>query len=240
MTIDDKQIGSFGIAGHKVYDDWDNVGEVTSLPDAASHRDVDKIVLAAEQQYGGAVKTAIVCPPTIYGRGRGPDNQRSVQVPALARCTLTEGHGIMVGEGQAYWTEVNVHDLSKLYLLLVDEAVKGGGRATWGLQGYYFAQSDEFMWGDIAREVAKAAHSKGYIASTECVSYSPSEVDKLSRAASRLWGQNSRSRAIRAKKLLGWKPNAKTLKEDIPEAVEIEALSLGLQKKHAEIAAGNV
>jgi hypothetical protein len=52
----------FGNRLEKVFDDWDNIKELTSQPDAAPHRNVDKIVL---QSYSDKVKTAIVCPPTI-------------------------------------------------------------------------------------------------------------------------------------------------------------------------------
>jgi hypothetical protein len=37
------------------------------LPDEAFHRNVDKIVLEAGAQHAASVKTAVVCPPTIYG-----------------------------------------------------------------------------------------------------------------------------------------------------------------------------
>lgn len=44
-------------------------------------------------------------------------------------------HGFQVGEGQNKWTMVHVHDLSQLYLHLVEEAAQGGGKATWGAEG---------------------------------------------------------------------------------------------------------
>ena len=53
----------------KVYDDWDGIDELITLPDGAAHRHVDKIVLAASKANPDKIKTAIVCPPTIYGRG---------------------------------------------------------------------------------------------------------------------------------------------------------------------------
>ena len=77
--------GTYGVRAEKVFDDWDGVKDVTSLPDAAPHRNVDKIVLAAGTEQGARIKTAIVCPPMIYGPGPGPDNQRSVQAYELAK-----------------------------------------------------------------------------------------------------------------------------------------------------------
>jgi len=68
---------TFGKLEDKVYDDWEHIKEVTSLPDNAAHRNVDKIFLEAGKNESGPVHTAIVCPPTIYGVGRGPGNKRS-------------------------------------------------------------------------------------------------------------------------------------------------------------------
>ena len=78
------------------YDDLENVSGLTGLPDKAFHRDVDKLVL---QSASDAVKTAIVCPPTIYGTGRGPVNKRSRQVYNLARITLELGKAPQLGRG---------------------------------------------------------------------------------------------------------------------------------------------
>ena len=44
--------GAYGVRAEKVFDDWDGVKGVTSLPDAAPHRNVDKIVLAAGTEQG--------------------------------------------------------------------------------------------------------------------------------------------------------------------------------------------
>ncbi len=74
---------TFGEASTKVSDDWDGISDVLSVPDSAPHRSADKIVIEANR---ADIKTAIVCPPTIYGQGRGPSNQRSHQIPEMTRC----------------------------------------------------------------------------------------------------------------------------------------------------------
>ena len=68
-----------------MYDDYDGVGEVTSLPDFAPYRVVDKLLIEAN---GPSLKTVIVCSPTIYGARRGSSSQRGHQLYELARCTL--------------------------------------------------------------------------------------------------------------------------------------------------------
>jgi len=53
----------------------------------------------------------------------------------MANGMIERGHGFQVGEGKNIWTMVHVHDLSDLYLRLVEEAARGGGEATWGDKG---------------------------------------------------------------------------------------------------------
>lgn len=220
----------FGEASSKVYDDWDHIGEVTSLPDHAPHRNVDKVVIEAD---GPNVKTAIVCPPTIYGAGRGPGNQRSHQIPELARCTLEKKQAFQVGAGLALWPNVHVQDLSDLYVKLVVAANGAGGRATWGTRGYYFVENGEHIWGQVSESVAKAAHGQGLLPSDEVTIISDHEANDLTRGGAVLWGANSRCRAIRARKLLDWSPTFEGFGTEISEVVATEARSLGITTGHA-------
>ena len=238
LLFADLEHGVFGEASPKIYDDWEGIDEVTSLPDFAPHRKVDKMILAAGTGKASKIKTAIVCPPTIYGQGRGPGNQRGHQVYELARCTLEQKQGFQVGAGRTYWPNVHVFDLSKVYLALVEAAANGGGKATWGEAGYYFTENGEHIWGEVSKLVASAAQQQGFISSDEVVSVSALEADKLSSHGSALWGANSRCRAIRARKLLGWSPTGTSLIDEIPLAVESEAKKLGLIQGHAALVGG--
>ncbi|KAF1957570.1 NAD dependent epimerase/dehydratase family protein [Byssothecium circinans] len=239
LGFPDVERSTFGELAEKVYDDWDGIGEVTSLPEHWPHRNVDKIVLDASKKNPGKVFTAIVAPPCIYGPGRGPDNQRSIQAPDLTKSTLQRGKGFQVGEGKNIWHEVHVQDLSNVFLGLVTSALQpDGGKATWNEQGYYFAESGEFVWGDISRAVAKAAADRKLIADAEVESVGLEEADKLRQWGSFLWGTNSRGKAIRARKLLGWEPKQKKLVDILDDLVILEARALGLAKSHQEVASG--
>lgn len=239
LLFPDMDRNTYGEASTKIYNDYDGIKEVTSLPDHALHRSVDKIVLEAGNSSPSTVKTAIVCPPCIYGPGRGPDNQTSMQVPWLAKATLSQGHGVQVGEGKTFWTGVHVHDLSNLYLRLVEAASRGGEPATWGREGYYFCEAGDIIWGEVSKWVAEAAHKAGYIKTADVVSYDPKKVEEVQPHGTILWGANSRARAVRARKLLGWEPKNPWLKEEVPATVELQAKKLGLVPGHAKIAAGD-
>ena len=250
LMTDDMESKTFGEASSKVYNDWDAVSEITQIRDAAPHRNVDKIVLEAGTTQADKIKTAIVCPPTIYGPGRGPGNQVSQQIPSLAAATLQNGRGFQVGAGKTWWNNVHVHDLSDVYLKLVEAAAAGGGKVTWGADGYYLAENGEHVWGDIGKKVGAYARDKGYIESDEIISLEPEEVMEsfetgkapwkwnIAGRAYFTWGLNSRGSAVRARKVLGWEPKGESIDDTIPGCVEVEAKRLGLKVGHAAKAAG--
>jgi len=239
LTIRDVQANRYGEVDDKIYDDWENVGEVTSLPDAAWHRKVDKIVLAASKSSPN-VKTAIVCPPTIFGPGRGPGNTFSDQWYLLAKAYIQLGHAFSIGKGDNVWTKVHVHDLSKMYLALVEEAVTHGGRATWNDQGYYFTEAGEFVWSDMYAKIAAEVKRQGYIQDDALQTFTVEKGDEVIPFGGKKWGYNSRCRAIRGAKLFGWKPTGEDIIGLLPRLVEDEAKKLGVAKTHAQKAAGEV
>ena len=69
MTYKDSEDNFRGLGtwSDKQYNDLDGVEELTTLPDEAFHRNVDKIVIETGTTHKDSVKTVIVCPPTIYG-----------------------------------------------------------------------------------------------------------------------------------------------------------------------------
>ena len=233
MTVADLDRNTFGQASSKVFDDWEGIREVTALPDHAPHRNIDKIILELGMTNSSTVRTAIVCPPCIYGNGRGPGNKRSIQIPDLIKTILEKKVGIQVGDGKTRWNNVHVHDLSDCYLKLIEAAVDDGGKATWGKDGYYFTENGEHIWGNTCKAVACAAHKQGFIPTNEVVAISADDVNQLRPHGALLWGSNSRGRALRARNLLGWSPKGKAIDDETPEAVSIESKALGLVQGHA-------
>lgn len=228
LTVEDQRAGTYGIERPKEYNDWEGVSELINLPADAFHRNVDEIIIGAGKENPASVRTAIVCPPTIYGQGRGPVNTKSVQAYLLSAAVIKRGKGFLVGKGENVWHQVHVQDLSNVYLALGDAAAEGGGKATWNDEGYYLAENGSFVWGDIQRAVAQSAFEQKYIQSPEVEVLDGEQTTEILSAGIYAWGSNSRGRSLRARKLFGWEPKQPKLIELIPEIVAIEAKGLGL------------
>lgn len=239
LTWLDSETNTFGEAPTQApYDDLERVDELTSLPDTAFHRDIDKLVLSAGS---ASVKTAIVCPPTIYGKGRGPGNQRSRQVYNLVETTLKTGQAPQIGKGLSEWDNVHVHDLSDLFVLLVEAAVannKDLDSDLWGYKGYFLAENGHHVWGDVSRQIGEYAYKQGYIKTKEVNPMSTDEAKESGGFEALSRGLNSKGYAKRARKFLGWSPKGKSLDDEIPDIVDQEAKLLGIKKGYAETAAG--
>jgi nucleoside-diphosphate-sugar epimerase len=220
------------------YDDLERVHDLTHLPGDALHRDVDKVVLSASSP---SVKTAIVCPPTIYGPGRGPGNQRSKQVYELVSSTLKQGQAPQLGRGLTEWDNVHIHDLADLYVLLTEAAVANKpelDEKLWGKEGYFLTEGGTHVWGKMSKLVGETAFNKGYIKEKKVKVMEIEEAKEFAGFQAVSWGLNSKGAGKRARKYLGYSPKGKSLEEEIPDIVESEAKSLGIKKGHAEIASG--
>ncbi|PYH38802.1 2-deoxyglucose-6-phosphate phosphatase [Aspergillus neoniger CBS 115656] len=210
----------------KIYDDVKDIHEIINLPAEALHRNVDDAVITGGMRLN--VPTAIICPPTIYGVGEGPIKKRSMQVPFLTEAILNRGKGFTVGKGENLWDYCHVSDVAKAFVVLTEEALKpNGGTATWGPEGYYFAEAGEFSWKGVSEKVTQIAHESGKLVTADIETLAVEDAIKFHPWAPVLWGGNCRSRASRLR-ALGWKPEGPSLWEAIPSIVEFEIRALGL------------
>ncbi|KAH8680639.1 hypothetical protein BX600DRAFT_444838 [Xylariales sp. PMI_506] len=212
-----------------VYDDIADEEELVKLIKAHPSRAVDNYILNVSSE-SPKVKTALVFPPIIYGRGEGPGNQRSIQVPDLARVTLERGHGVRIGQGLSRWGNIDIKDLGRLFGGLVEAAISPAAESdskVWGPSGLYLASSGELSFGEISAKVARAAVEQGFNASDEVEELHKPEADTVFAHGSVLYGTNARSKARRAADYLGWAASEQSLEVEIPRAVAEEAKSLG-------------
>ncbi|KAI1866555.1 hypothetical protein JX265_007856 [Neoarthrinium moseri] len=229
LTYFDDSANKLGEWSEKEFNDWSGVSELTHLPDAAFHRNVDKIVLECGTAHGDAVKTAIVCPPTIYGKGRGPVSGRSRQAYELGSLILKKGYAPIIGQGKARWNSVHVHDLSDAFVLLAEAAAAGNlSEELWGAKGYHLAENGEFVWGELSKAMAKEAYELGYLKAEPAEEkLSRDEAFEIADFQAVSWGLNSRGKAERLRKTLGWKPHRQSIEDEIPEILKSEKARLG-------------
>ncbi|KAI4758999.1 NAD(P)-binding protein [Aureobasidium sp. EXF-3400] len=232
LTYFDSSADKFGEHTDKVFDDLDGVAELINLPQEAFHKNVDQIVINAGTNASGAVKTAIVCPPTIYGDGRGPSLTRGRQVYELAKSVLEIQAAPIIGGGKAMWNNVHVHDLARAFVLLVEEAAKNNtDPKLWGQNGYYFTENGEHVWGDLSKVVAEAAKQQGLIKEVKSEQMDMETAKKTAGFEAVSWGWNSRGKARRFKELLGWKPQEQSIENEVPTIVKNEHERLQQEKK---------
>lgn len=142
LSISDIVKGSYGEGCDQVYGDIDNAPEIRDIvKQNASKRVVDNYLLNNVSD----IKTALVFPPIIYGQGRGPINQRSVQIPQLAKVAAETRQTVQVGKGESIWSNVHVADVTDVFVKLIEKAVEGADGDLWNQNGLYFVANGQLV-----------------------------------------------------------------------------------------------
>ncbi|KOS05318.1 hypothetical protein AM493_04190 [Flavobacterium akiainvivens] len=175
-----------------LWDDSDFKSHV-DIPDYAPHRHVDAEVFADAKE--GAVKTYLMVPPTVFGKGLGifAEKWMSIQIPRLVYQTLVSRKAMFVGSGENQWTNVHVEDLAEIYLLVLDKALED--LAPEGLKGIYYPDSEFFAWSSVANRIAEILYLKKIISNP---------VASSGLQPGWFWGSNVRVKSTNGKKL-GWR-----------------------------------
>jgi nucleoside-diphosphate-sugar epimerase len=158
-------------------------------PGKQARHALNETVLAAA---GRDVRSVVICPALIYGEGRGL-NRQSIQIPFLVEQARRHGAVRVVGEGLNRWSTVHIDDLTTLFVLALEKAPPGA---------FYFAENGECSFAAIGQAIA-ARLGLEHVASVPA-----EEAAQLwgSARAYFTYGSNSRVRARRARRELGWAP----------------------------------
>ncbi|KAE8326735.1 hypothetical protein BDV39DRAFT_193347 [Aspergillus sergii] len=214
---------TYGEPRSQEFNDLQGISEIRSIITSSPKRAVDNLLLKLSAT-NPHVRTAIIYGPLIYGRGRGPVNQRSIQLPDLAKSTIQHGHGLQVGRGLSCWSNIHVSDIAQLVVKLTQEASSNSQNPSiWNENGIYFAENGKMPFGEISQRVASFAAEQSFIKDPTVKSIDADAADKLTAHGAVLWGTNAQYTAARARKLLGWEPQGPSLEEEIPRAVKEEA-----------------
>ena len=132
--------GRYGQPSQEMYDDVKDVDKIKEIIRGNPKRVVENNLLSQP----AGVRTALLIVPLIYGEGRGPLNQRSIQAPEIARCIIQGGHGFRLQAGHNAWSNIHVHDLSDQIVALTEAALIQPP-ALWNENGIYCLESGEMV-----------------------------------------------------------------------------------------------
>lgn len=167
----------------------------TAMPHRVARIETDQMVRAAG--ITGGLRSAVICPSTIYGEGRGWKRD-SHQIPLLVRKSIDRGAGVHVGAGEPIWSNVFLGDVLDLYALVIEKAPSAS---------FFFAENGEASWAQVA-EAISAALGFGGRTVTWPLDEAVAEIGGVAQVA---LATNCRVRSTNARRLLGWSPTGPEL-----------------------------
>lgn len=151
--------------------------------------------LVREAAIDKGIRSVVICPSMIYGKGRGlqPDSD---QLPKLIALSKQVGAGVYFGKGLNRYSNVHIDDLVDLYLLALDKAPGGS---------FFFAENGDASFKEIAEMISRS------FGLGKTVSLSVEDLARQHGDAAR-YGvtSNSQVSAVNARRL-GWSPKAPSL-----------------------------
>ena len=187
--------------GERSDDIFDEDTPITPSPARVARVELNHLILGAHDR---GCRPVIICPSLIYGIGHGAGRD-SVQVPLLIKLAKKRGNAAHAGPGENIWSNVHIDDLVLLYAYAIDKAPAGS---------FYFAENGENSMREVCVSINRMLGLDGL----------PSAMT-MQEAASE-WGEgtaedtmasNSRVRARRARRELGWLPKARGLIDEIEQ-----------------------
>jgi nucleoside-diphosphate-sugar epimerase len=171
----------------------------TPTPQRAERVAIDTMVREAAV---AGVRAIVIAPSLIYGRGRGL-NPHSIQVPWLIALAQKCGVAKHIGPGENRWSNVHIGDLVTLYLLAIEKAPAGA---------FYFAENGENSMRELCEAISRML---GFGGSTQSMTVQEAAAVWGEGPANDTMGSNSRVRAKRARIELNWRPQARSLIDEI-------------------------
>ncbi|KAL9057873.1 MAG: hypothetical protein Q9162_002103 [Coniocarpon cinnabarinum] len=158
------------------------------------------------------VPTYIIMPPTIWGKGSGAFNKRSIQIPSLCKAALKNGYSVCIGKGGGQMDHVHVQDLAQVYENLLIALLEGNPeKFPSGRQGIYFAETGPHTWRDVAEGIAQAGVELGAFKERELKEVELEEAGKLLGGNTEVGQQvelqfalSTRTKTVKARAL--WEP----------------------------------
>lgn len=204
----------FGQASAKVWDDIDDLHEISTFDHSMYHAITDQLVLKEGKEKG--VRTAIVIPPGVWGQGKGPIKIVGMGLPWLVEAIAKRGKAFLIGAGEQHASNIHVNDLADVFIFLAEQALDPNGKANWGEEGMYYAEGGSYVFKDLVAVLAKEMHKREMIPTAEIEEISAKDASSIHPYANMIWGANMRVRASRFH-ALGWVAKQPAVVETLSE-----------------------
>jgi nucleoside-diphosphate-sugar epimerase len=221
-----------GKLNQKIWSDIHSLPEIRSLPAKALHRNTEMLLHNTIAEHSDKINIAIMCPPDIYGRGKGLVKKTSALIPMYMSEIKNRGSApFYYNEGSNTRSWVHIDDLLRLYLHVVEASASATTPEKYfNKNGYYFASTQEHSQLAVAKAVGEVMQKHGLVDGEEPEEVRLEQLDNMAnipgfpKLARYLFASNSRTRAERAEGLFGYKGEApgllETLESDILDAVK--------------------
>lgn len=180
---------------------FDEATLIDPIPERIARADLNKIITSAATD---GIRSMIVCPSMIYGRGRGL-HERSSQIPALIADAKKHGVARYVGQGLNRWSNVHIDDVVALFLLAIEHGKPSD---------FFFAENGEATLKSIAEEAGRLL---GFSPVAKSITFEEAE-NEWGRGLTVAIASNSRVRGVKSREL-GWQPKTDDLIASIAEEI---------------------
>lgn len=172
---------------------------ITPMPEKATRVAIDEQVLSAAL---AGVRSVVIRPSLIYGRGIGVASS-SVQIPKLIE-QAQKGVARHIGRGLNVWSNVHITDVVELYVLALEHAPAGS---------LFYAENGEESMKSAVEAISRMLGLGGRTEEWPI----EEAAAALGPGAHLTFGSNSRVRAVKARKVLGWDPMGPSLLSEIEQ-----------------------
>ena len=169
---------------------------------------LDKLIRAAGNE---GVRSVVLCNTMIYGTGTGLHSD-SVQIPPLVEQARKSGVVRVVGRGINRWSNVHIDDVAELYRLALGHAPAGS---------FYFVENGEASYAEIGTAIARRL-GLGAVQSWTVEEATREWGEGHARYS---FGSNSRVRAVRARRELGWAPRHASVTDWIEREMKLSGVA---------------
>jgi nucleoside-diphosphate-sugar epimerase len=166
------------------------------IPERAARYAIDQKVRAAASN---GCRPMVICCPLVYGPPSWPGRD-SVQLPTLVADARKHGAARYIGAGEARWTHGHIDDIAEAFALALAKGKAGA---------LYYPETAEQSWGELAAKIGAVLGLP-----TRSITFEEGVAAWGPRA---LWTycSNARTRGVRIREDLGWRPRIDNLETDL-------------------------